>query len=81
MAFIEGLRRSSTTSKCLNLCLGYVILFVAMFVLQPLSPGQITLDYVIFLSVEAASALGGFLILWFIFGRLAKIFESKDKKK
>ena len=59
MTFIEGLRRSSMTSNCINLGLGYVILFLTMFVLEPLSPGQITLDYLIFWGVEAASALGG----------------------
>ena len=58
--------------------LGYAILLLTMFVLEPLSPRQFTLDYLIFLGVEAAAALGGFLILWFIFHRLVKIFDSKN---
>lgn len=71
---------STMISKSLNLLCGYVILFLTMFVIEPLPLRHITLDYLIFLAVEAASALGGFLILWFIFHRLVKIFDSKNKK-
>ena len=57
-------------SKLLNVLIGYAIFFCVILVIEWIPIRSMTLNYLIHIAYESALALGGFLILYFIFRRL-----------
>ena len=57
-------------NKFLNVLIGYAVFFCVMMVIEWVPIRHMTLNYLIHIAYESALALGGFLILIFIFHRL-----------